>query len=84
MTLASVSEADKGNGSPKNGDMIAFNPNDAGQETGGLWRNIDRALGVITVKSMGLFGLVFGAKEKWKIIKIKVANPHNVRYGVCR
>ena len=30
MTLVSVSEADKQNGSPKNGDMIAFNPNDGG------------------------------------------------------
>jgi hypothetical protein len=29
MDLVSISEADKRNGSPKNGDMIAFNPNDA-------------------------------------------------------
>ena len=26
MELVSISEADKQNGSPKNGDMIAFNP----------------------------------------------------------
>ncbi len=29
MGLVSVSEADKNNGSPKKGDMIAFNPKDA-------------------------------------------------------
>ena len=28
MGLVSISEADKQNGSPKNGDMIAFNPKD--------------------------------------------------------
>jgi len=30
MDGVSVSDADKENGSPKAGDMIAFNPNDAG------------------------------------------------------
>jgi hypothetical protein len=29
MALVSISEADKNNGSPKIGDMIAFNPKDA-------------------------------------------------------
>lgn len=29
MGYVSVSEADKENGSPKHGDMIAFNPNDS-------------------------------------------------------
>ncbi len=29
MDLVSISEADKKNGSPKKGDMIAFNPKDA-------------------------------------------------------
>jgi len=29
MDLVSISEADKKNGSPKHGDMIAFNPKDA-------------------------------------------------------
>ena len=29
MDLVSISEADKNNGSPKAGDMIAVNPNDA-------------------------------------------------------
>ena len=29
MALVSISEADKKNGSPKKGDMIAFNPKDA-------------------------------------------------------
>lgn len=28
MALVSISEADKNNGSPKDGDMIAFNPKD--------------------------------------------------------
>jgi hypothetical protein len=29
MTIVSISEADKSNGSPKHGDMIAVNPKDA-------------------------------------------------------
>lgn len=29
MALVSISEADKANGSPKHGDMITVNPNDA-------------------------------------------------------
>ena len=29
MALVSISAADKNNGSPKDGDMIAFNPKDA-------------------------------------------------------
>ena len=29
MALVSISDADKNNGSPKDGDMIAFNPKDA-------------------------------------------------------
>jgi len=32
MALVSISEADKANGSPKHGDMIAFNPKDANEK----------------------------------------------------